>query len=534
MFWSFCAHLQRLLPSAAGADSARRESSWRRAAQRSVALVKMAARGLVALLSWCRQGLVVIATGLWQTFTAPFRALGRGGRAILAEWRHFFRDNAYKPYRRQSLAAGGVAAFSGPGLALPLLLVLGMSGAGATAVLVALVAGPAMQIAVPTMLRRSGGRLRRLTLVLIAAGDTVGLWVAPVLLGVALLGWSLAIGLVAVSTAIIVSGFASGTGYGNLGVWFRIVLPEGERRFVAPRTAGVSTGVAAAVLLPVAIGLDPVSSFLASNFGGISHVAVLPFALLYALGGLCGLIELAAIAALPSPGRVLPAKGGVHGPKTPELARFLQVATFAAVGSGLGPYLSVYAMTVLHASAGYAVSLSAAAAGVSILASSVVAAALSRRSSSRMLRLSYTFLGVGYLVALAAHPLLPGALLILACANLIIAAGGTITRLALNERFFRLLGQADPMSASARFLGGTSAGAAAGQTVGVGVLALGPVAYLTYAALFVAAGLSRLVAAKELDVSPSWRSAINERFARRAAYLAEQAQESESQPAQLV
>jgi hypothetical protein len=130
--------------------------------------------------------------------------------------------------------------------------------------------------------------------------------------------------------------------------------------------------------------------------------------------------------------------------------------------------------------------------------------------------------------------LLPGALLILACANLIIAAGGTITRLALNERFFRLLGQADPMSASARFLGGTSAGAAAGQTVGVGVLALGPVAYLTYAALFVAAGLSRLVAAKELDVSPSWRSAINERFARRAAYLAEQAQESESQPAQLV
>jgi hypothetical protein len=486
--------------------------------------LKLAGQGLAALLALAWRLVCLLSTRLWHILTVPVRvarSLAHGARGITGEWKLFFSQKSYSPYRRQSLAAGGVAAFSGPGIALPLLLVLGMSGAAATGVLVAVVAGPAMQIAMPTLLRATGGRLRRLTLLFIALGDTVGLWVAPILAGVVLLGWPPVIGLTAVSAAIIVSGFASGTGYGNLGVWFRIVLPEHERRFVAPRTAGVSTGVAAAVLLPVAISLDPVSSYLGSSLPGLAHIAIAPFALFYAAGGLCGLIELRAISHFPSPGRVLPARGGiVKESSSPELARFLRVATFAAIGSGLGPYLSVYAMTVLHASAGYAVSLSAISAGASIAASSVVAAVLAHRSSSRMLRLSYIFLGIGYGVALLAYPGLTDALLILAGANLLIAIGGTITRLALNERLFRLVGHSDPMSASARFLGGTSAGAALGQTTGAAVLALAPVVYIPYAALFAAAGLSRLVAAKGLDVSPSWHSAVNERFARRAAHNA--------------
>jgi hypothetical protein len=329
--------------------------------------------------------------------------------------------------------------------------------------------------------------------------------------------------LIAVSASIFVTGFASGTGFSNLGVWFHIVLPESERRFVAPRTAGVSVGMAALILLPIALGLDAVVSFAHSELPTLPSVGILPFALFYAAGGLAGLLELRAVRAFPTPGRVLPAKiSRADRHDSPELSHFLRIAGLAAAGSGLGPYLSIYAMTILHASPGFAVSLSAMSLAASIAASTVVAAILAHRSSSRTLRLAYLTLGSGYALALGANPLIADALVILACANLLISVGGAVARLAVNERLFRLIRDArdaDPLSASARFIGLTSAGAAGGQTITALVLALAPPVYLVYGALFALSGLSRFWTAGAMEVSPSWDSAVNERYGRRVEYI---------------
>ena len=469
----------------------------------------------------------------WAVVLVPFRAAlavasaaravagaaASSARSIATEWGLFLRGPSYGPYRRQSMAAGGVQALSGPGLALPLLLILGVSPALTTLMLTSLIAGPAMQLAMPTLLRAWGGHFRAITTALTAVGETVGLWVAPALLGVAVLGWPPAVAAAAVSAALFVNGFASGTAYSNMGVWFHIVLPERERRFVAPRTAGLSAGVAALVLLPVALALDALVSGARGALPSIPDAGLIPFALMYAAGGLCGLAEVAAVRGFLDPGRVHQGKEARSPAGSSELSRFLRVAGLAAFGSGIAPYMSIYAMTVLHASAGFAVSLSAASMGAGIAASTVAAAVLAHRSSSRALRVSYIALGAGYALALGANPLVADALLVLAGANILVAAGAAVGRLAVNERLFRLIGDSDAMSASARFIGTTATGATAGSVVMAGAIAVAPPAFAVYGVLFALSGLARLWTAFGMDVSPSWNSAVNERFARRAEYL---------------
>jgi len=452
--------------------------------------------------------------------TAPARA-----RQIKTEWAGFFGEGSYRAYRRQAAAAGVVGAFSGPAVALPALLVLGVGGGVATVLMTALVAGPVASLAMPTLLRRSGGRMRNITLALVGAGDTSGLWVAPVLVLAAAGAVPSMVALTVVFISIALSGFASATGYGNIGVWLRIVLPEGERRAVAPRAAGLAAALSAAVLIPVALMIDPASTLAKDALPGFVTPALLVFAVLYAAAGTAGLAELAALRSFPSIGRVTPIKPkpkprsfNLAAMPSPVLTRFLRVAILAAFGGGLAPYMSVYAMVVLHASAGYAVGLAAVGAIASVVASTICAAVLAGRSSSRLLRFSYGAVAIGYGVAFVAAPALWDPLVVLMASSVVVSAGAATGRLALSERLFRLIGSADPVGSVTRFTGGTSLAAAGGQ--GIGALALvAASAWPVFAVLFALTGVSRLVAAFALDVSPSWSSAVNTRFSRRQEYM---------------
>jgi hypothetical protein len=122
-------------------------------------------------------------------------------------------------------------------------------------------------------------------------------------------------------------------------------------------------------------------------------------------------------------------------------------------------------------------------------------------------------------VILGANPLVSDALLVLAGANLMVSVGGAISRLAVNERLFRLIRDNDALSASARFIGVTSMGAAGGQALTALTLALAPPVFLVYGALFALSGVSRFWTAGAMEVSPSWDSAVNERYARRVEYI---------------
>jgi hypothetical protein len=435
-------------------------------------------------------------------------SLQTGSLSVVEQWRLFLGAKTYQNYRRQAVAAGAVQALSGVPIALPLLLILGLSPGVAMIVLAIPLLGPAGQLLVPRLLWLTRGNFRRVTLVFIGLGETIGLWVAPVLLLGALGFVSLNLVIFVIIFFCLVNGLLSGPGYGNLSLWYRIVLDEKERRFVAPRCTGVNMATAAILLFLAAILLDPVTHFLATALANpYANYFLLPFALLYFLGGLAGLGEILILRQFVRPGRVLPQARAtfVFHPSAP-VQSFLRVVAFASFGMGLAPYLSLFAIAILHTSAGFAIFLAAVSSGASILASTIAAAILSHHSSSRLLRLSFFVVAAGYGVVILARPNIIEAPNFLILGTLLVAAGGAISRLALNERFIRLIGDADPLAFSARFLSTASVGQTLGQAAAGFILLAAPEIWLVYSGVFFSSALIRVIAGWRLPVSASWRS----------------------------
>ncbi len=425
-----------------------------------------------------------------------------GARLALAEWRDF-AGRRYRPYQGIGVGAAAAFALAGDGLTIPLLLSLGTSPALATVIGVLPFTFSAAQLLVPSLLRRTDGNLRGVTLAILAIGETRGFVLAAiVLLHVAgLLPAGLAIG--AIAAVMSLGGAASAIGGTNLLAWYGAILLEPERRFVAPRVMGITQGLGAALLLPVALGVQ----------AGLDTVGLAIYAAVFMAAGLAGLGELAAVLRLRHPGRVRVARRGEQRPPSPETRRFIQIITLAAAGGGFGPYLSIYAMSVLDAPASVAILLSAVSSGASLVAATIVGSLLNRGSASRTLRLSYVLRGGGILLALLAFPGNPAAWLVLLVVAALVSAGGAAGVLAANERLLRLTAGIDLNGPHSRDVAGTALGVTTGQVASAGVLAVpplllgSPAGFVAFAILMVGSGISRLVLATRIEVSATWSTA---------------------------
>jgi hypothetical protein len=437
--------------------------------------------------------------------------LPAGARLAYDEWRAF-ADRRFRPFHGIGLGSAAVVALAGDGLTIPLLLALGAPAALATVIGVLPFTFSAAQLLVPSLLRRTDGNLRGVTLAILVVGETRGFVLAAIVLlhVTGLLSAGLAIAGIAAVMSL--GGAASAIGGANLQAWYGAILSEPERRFVAPRVMGITQGLGAALLLPVALGVQ----------AGLTTIGLGIYAAVFAAAGLAGLGELAAVVRLRRPGRVRVARRADRPPLSPETRSFIRIVTLAAAGAGFGPYLSIYAIAVLGQTAGFAILLSAVSAGASLVAATLVGGLLSRGSASRTLRLSFVLRGGGILLALLAFPGNPVAWLVLLVVAIVVSAGASAGVLASNERLLRLTGGVDLIGAQSRFVAGTAAGLTAGQMGSAAVLALLPVAYPTFAILMTGSGLVRLILTTRIEVSASWSTATaayNVAELRRAAKL---------------
>jgi hypothetical protein len=428
--------------------------------------------------------------------TLPRPRPPQGARLTVDEWRAF-GDRRYRPYQGIGVGAAAVFALAGDGLTIPLLLALGAPAALATVIGVLPFTFSAAQLLVPSLLLRTDGNLRGVTLAILAVGETRGFVLAVIVLlhvvGIVPAGLAIA----GVGAVMSLGGAASAIGGANLQAWYGAVLPEAERRFVAPRVMGITQGLGAVLLLPAALGVQ----------AGLDAIGLAVYAAVFVVAGLAGLVELAAVLRLRRPGRVRVARRGERPPLTPATRSFIRVVTIAAAGAGFGPYLSIYAISILGQPASYAILLSAVSAAASLVAATVVGGLLGRGSASRTLRLSFVLRGGGILLALAAYPGNPLAGLILLVVAAVVAAGAASHTLAANERLLRLTGGVNLIAAQSRFVAGTAGGVTVGQLSSAAILAVLPVAFPTFAILMIGSGLVRLVLATRVEVSASWSTA---------------------------
>jgi len=425
-----------------------------------------------------------------------------GLATALAEWRVFLGP----PYRRfQGIGSTSaiVAALAGDGLTIPLLLALGASPALATVIGVLPSAFSSAQLGVPWLLRRFDGNLRGVTLTILAIGETRGFilgaltlaaWIGLIPDGVAIL---------AIGAVMSLGGAATTIGGTNLLAWYGAILPDPERRFVAPRVMGMTLGLGSVLLLPVAV--------LVQLF--LPELGVRIYALVFLVSGVAGVTEIIVLRRLAKPGRVRVARTGASdgpgpgsAPPSPHLQSFLWSITVAAFGAGFGPYLSIYSISVLHLPPSFAILLSAISSAASLVAATVVGGLLARGSASRTLRVSFLMRGSSMLLGLAAFPQNPLAGLIICLISALASAGASAGTLSSNERLMRLAPGPDLIGAQGRFVAGSAAGITAGQLSNAAILAILPLGYPAFAILFAVSGLTRFVTAARAEVSQAWSS----------------------------
>jgi hypothetical protein len=431
------------------------------------------------------------------------------GRAV-DEWRVFL-GGRYRRYLGIGVGQATVSALAGDGLTIPLLLTLGAHPAVATVIGVLPFALSSAQLVVPRLLRRFDGNLRGVTIVILAVGETRGF----VLAGLTVLAWAGVLphpaAVVAIGLVMTMAGAATTIGGANLLAWFGAILPDPERRFVAPRVMGVNLGLGAILLLPVAILVQVAQP----------TIGVLVYAIVFATAGIAGVSELVVVGRLRRPGRVLvverPAAGAEPEPPAGvapgqaaaphgQLDRFLRSITLAAFGAGFGPYLSIYAISVLGLPPSFAILLAALASAASLVSATVVGGLLGRGSASRTLRLSFLMRGGSMILGLLSFPQNPLAWLVLCAVAVLASAGAAAGTLSSNERLMRLAPGPGLIHAQGRFVAGTAIGVTAGQCVNATILAVLPLGYPTFAILFTVSGLTRFFTAARADVSATWSS----------------------------
>ena len=388
-----------------------------------------------------------------------------------------------------AVAQGFIGALTGPAITIPLLLALGAHPAVATVVAVLPAAGTVAQRWLPAWLDRTDGNLRGLVVLFATIGEPRGLFLA----GLVALA---AVGLLPAWAAIALIGIVSGL-LGALGAmayslqqsWYQIILPEEDRRLVAPRLGGIALGIGSVVLLPIALTIDGL-------FAGIGLWAyVLPLA----ISGLAGLVPLVVLRRLPAPGRIrVPRSVGWGGDDRARLRRHGNVMTLALLSAGLSPFLSVYAITILGTGAGFAIAVSATSSATLVLSSLYVSSHLRGGSSSRLLHRSFVLRGIALLLGLAAHPANPLAPAVVVAMAVLLAMGDTAGQLAANERLMRLATGPDVLAFQSHFVVRTVGAYAGGVGASSLVMLLG--GWPAFAILFAAAGASRFAAARATEV----------------------------------
>jgi hypothetical protein len=409
--------------------------------------------------------------------------------ATVADWRAF----AARPYRQfhvLAVAQGFIGALTGPAMMIPLLLALGAHPALATALAVMPAALTMAQRWLPAMLDRTEGNLRGIVVLFATLGEPRGLYLAGVValaaLGV-LPAWA-AIAFVGVIGGVL--GALGAIAYSLQQTWYQIILPEHERRLVAPRLGGISLGIGSVVLLPIALTIDG----LVDTVGLWAYVAPLLIA------GLAGVGPVVILRRLASPGRVrVPRRTAWGDDAQARLRKHGQVMSLALLSAGLSPFLSVYAITVLGSGAGFAIAISAVSSATLVLSSLYVSSHLRGGSSSRLLRRSFVLRAGALALGLAAHPVNPLAPAILIGMAVLLAAGDTAGQLAANERLMRLATGPGVLAFQSHYVvrnvGAYTGGVAASSVV----LLLG--GYPAFAILFALAAGGRLAAARTVEVT---------------------------------
>jgi MFS family permease len=407
----------------------------------------------------------------------------------VADWRRF-ATRQYRPFRLLAVAQGFIGALTGPALTIPLLLALGAHPALATAIAVLPAAGTMTQRWLPAMLDRTDGNLRGLVILLATLGEPRGLLLAAV---VAVTAAGLLPSWAAIALIGVVSGLMGALGaiaYSLQQSWYQIILPEDQRRLVAPRLGGIALGIGSVILLPIALTID----------GLVATVGLWAYAAPLLVAGIAGLVPLVILRRLPAPGRIRVPRGMPWGDDSQtRLRRHGNVMTLALLSAGLSPFLSVYAISVLGTGAGFAIAVSAVSSGTLVLASLYVSSHLAGGSSSRLLRRSFLLRGCALLFGLAAAPMNPFAPLVLVLVAILMAAGDTAGQLSANERLMRLATGPGVLAFQSHFVvrnvGAYTGGVAASSVI----MLLG--GYPAFAILFVAAGVGRFAAARATEIS---------------------------------
>ena len=418
------------------------------------------------------------------SLTAGSRRRTSGMAAGLGEWRRFAGPR-FRAFHAVGFSQGAIGALAGGAVTTPLMLALGAPAAMVLIVAILPGIGSLTQLLMPGVLRRTDGNLRGVTLLISLIGDTRGFWFAAI---VALAATGLLTqpeALAAVVVASVVAALIGGLSGSNVLAWYHAVLPESERRFVSPRTSAVGAIAGAALLTPTAFILHD------------SHAGVAPFIVPFLVAGLASIVGLVGLARLPHPGRVtVPDAGRVRAERPAGLDRFVKISTVGALGFGIGPPLSIYAIVVLGLSPGFTVALSALGTLASLIASTVVSSTLERRSAAQVLRGAHAIRAVAMTFGLLSFPGNPVAALLLVGAAVLGASGDAAAGLASSERIFRLSVGPAAIAHQARYVAATSTASAGAQLTASGILAFGAgIGYPVYAILFMSSAAVRTITA---------------------------------------
>jgi hypothetical protein len=425
--------------------------------------------------------------------------IGAMRRPTLGRWRAFAAAR-YRPFQAIAIGQAFTASYASDALFVPLLLRLGAPPALVILVGSVPIGGSVLQALAPQILCRVGGNLRGVTILLTLA-ELRGFIHAAVVGAIAAGVISAELGIVLISATVAVCQTAGALSAANINLWTAVVLPEQERRLVSPRMGAATMALSTILLLPAGAVLD----------AGLRTVGLWAYAGFFGVGGFASILTPLAVGRLPRPGRVLVKMGdeSTTAPLPEPFLRFTAAVSIASVGQGLIPYLSLYSIQVLGASAGFAVLLSGCGSAAALAGSLAAGSFLLGGSSSRILRISLVARTGAALACAAAWPGNPLALPFLLVGAIIFNVAGTAGMLAANERLYRLAPPDVRVRCQSRFVGSTSAAFAVGSVVCAGALALsGPIGWPVYTALFVGSGVSRLVAGIRTDVSASWRSPV--------------------------
>jgi MFS family permease len=408
----------------------------------------------------------------------------------MADWRAF-ASRQYRLFRVIAVAQGFIGALTGPAIMIPLLLALGAHPALATALAVLPAMGTMSQRWLPAWLDRTDGNLRGIVVTLATVGEPRGFLLAAIV-ALTAAGWlpaGVTIALIGVIGGVL--GALGSIAFSLQQSWYQIILPDDQRRLVAPRLGGITLGIGSVVLLPIALLID----------GLVAGIGLWAYAAPLLISGLAGIVPLVVLRRLPAPGRIrVPRSMPWSDEAQSRLRRHGNVMSLALLSAGLSPFLSVYAITVLGTGAGFAIALSAISSGTLVLASLFVSSHLRGGSSSRLLRNSFVLRSAALFLGLAAHPLNPLAPVVLVVVTVLLAMGDTAGQLAANERLMRLATGPNVLAFQSHFVvrnvGAYTGGIAASSLV----MLLG--GYPAFAILFVSSGLVRVAAARATQTQP--------------------------------